>query len=329
MSLSAKVNLAILRRPRTQALLEGTVKLAGLSARWLPMSDPLGWGLPPREQHRDLASAAVDGGEMSISSFVQAKSRGAPLVALPIFLKRGLVQRSLFCPVDSSLSSPEQLVRKRVGLVGYTSSMAVWIRGVLRDGYGVAASSVQWFTLSGPSPNAQSLSIPDEYSAAERIQAWEELDGYPHELDRREIFLLSLLNRGALDAFVSFQARIDCERSRPLLHEDSLWSHPLNSQIYPINHLFVVKTDVVHEFPTIARSLLSAFREARGSWTTYQTQDERKAYEREIAQLGYDPFAYRLDEVEKKTLETFVAYLQTEKLISHKLRLDELIYGGG
>ena len=321
------MNIAILRRPRTQALLDGTIRLTGLSARWLPASEPLGWALPPSEKHRDLASDEVDGGEMSISSFVQAKSRGVPLVALPIFLKRGLVQRSLFCSNVSPLSSPEQLVGKRVGLVSYTSSMAVWMRGVLKDCYGLASSSVQWFILSGSSPNAQSLIIPEEFSE-EKIPAWEELDGYLHQLDRRETFLLSLLDRGALDAVVSFQARIDCQRIRWLLHENSLWSHPLNSKIYPVNHLFVVKTDVVQEFPAIAESLLSAFREARGLWMNYQPRGEREAFEREMAKLGYDPFEYRLGEVEKKTLETFAGYLQREKLISGKLELDEFFYRG-
>ncbi|HXV79092.1 MAG TPA: ABC transporter substrate-binding protein [Candidatus Binatia bacterium] len=321
------MNFAILRRPRTQAILDGIVKLRGLSARWIPLSDPLGWALPPAEKHRDLTSGDLDGGEMSIAAFVQAKSRRAPLVALPLFLKRGLVQRSLFCGVDSSLSSPEQLVGKRVGLVGYTSSMAVWMRGVLMDGYGVDFSSVQWFSVSGSSQHTQSLNIPAEFSP-EKIQAWEELDGYPHELDRRETFLLSLLNRGALDAVVSFQARIDCERTRPLLPEDQLWSHPLNLRIYPINHLFVVKTEVLQEFPTITDSLLSAFREARRSWTAYQPEGEQKGFEREMAQLGYDPFGYRLGEVEKTTVGTFVGYLEREKLIPRKLGLDGLFYGG-
>ena len=264
---------------------------------------------------------------MSISSFVQAKSRGAPLVGLPIFLKRGVAQRSLFCSKESPLSSPEELVGKRVGLVSYTSSMAVWMRGVFKDSYELASSSVQWFAMSGLSHGAQSLTIPDEFSE-EKIPAWEELDGYRHQLDRRETFLLSLLEREALDAVVSFQARIDCQRIRPLLHEHSLWSHSLNSQIYPINHLFVVKTDVVQEFPAIAESLLSAFREARGLWTNYQPRGEREAFEREMAKLGYDPFDYRLGEVEKKTLETFVDYLEREKLISRKLALDELFYRG-
>ena len=321
------MNFAILRRPRTQAVLDGTIKLDRLSPRWLASSDPLGWALPPQEQHRDLASSDLDGGEMSISSFLQAKSRGAPLVALPIFLKRGLVQRSLFCSADSPLSSTEQLGSKRVGLVSYTSSMAVWMRGVLDEGYGIASPEIQWLTLSGSSSDTQSLTVPEEF-AAETIQAWEELDGYSHALDRREAFLLSLLSRGTLDAVVSFQARIDCERIRPLLQEDHLWSHPLNSQIYPINHLFVVKTALVRDAATIVESLLSAFRKARSLWMNYQPPDERVAFERETTMLGYDPFAYHLGDVEKKTLETFIGYLQKEALISRRFGLKELFCSG-
>lgn len=319
------MNFAILRRPRTQAILDGTIRPAGLPARWLPVSDPLGWALSPHEKHRDLASGNVDGGEMSISSFVQAKSRGAPLLALPIFLKRGLAQRSLFCPVGSPLTSPEQLIGKKIGLVSYTSSMAVWTRGILRDGYGVDSAKVQWFTLTGSSNDSHSLNIPDNFSA-ENIWAWEELDGYPHPLDRRESFLLSLLDRGTLDVVVSFQARIDGAHSRPLLDENSLWSHQRNSRIYPINHLFVVHTDLIREFPAIAESLLSAFMEARRHWTNFHPPCEREVFESEMANLGYDPFAYRLSEVEKTTLEAFVGYLEREKLISRKLGSDELIH---
>ena len=47
-----------------------------------------------------------------------------------------------------------------------------------------------------------------------------------------------------------------------------------------------------------------------------------------MAKLGYDPFEYRLGEVEKKTLETFAGYMQREKLISRKLELDEFFYRG-
>ena len=55
------------------------------------------------------------------------------------------------------------------------------------------------------------------------------------------------------------------------------------------------------------------------------SQDERAGCEREMAKLGYDPFAHDLGEGEKTTLETFVGHLQGEKLIPRKLGMVELI----
>ena len=318
------MNFSVLRRPRTQSLLDGKTEVEGFSVEWISTSDPLGWGLSPRESHRDLRSGRFHGGEMSVSSFIQARSQGAPIVALPVFLKRGLVQRSIFCSAESPLASPEQLAGKRVGLVSTTSSMAVWVRGVLAEEYGVPATSVQWFALSASSQNAQTLKIPDEFFTAE-FEAWEELDGYPHDLDRRERFLLSLLKKDELDVVVSFQARIAANDVRSVTQdENELWSHYRSKGVYPINHIFAIRQDVLDEFPTIGENLLSAFRDARSKWAAYLPADQRNVMEIEMERLGWDPFAYHLGEVEKKTLASLIDYLAGEKLISRKLPVDEL-----
>jgi 4,5-dihydroxyphthalate decarboxylase len=318
------MNFAILRRPRTQALLDGKLPLPSLPIRWFPASDPLGWNLSPHEAHRDIRSGHADGGEMSISSFVQAKSQGAQLWALPIFLKRGLVQRSLFCLLPSPLVSPQQLAGKRVGLVSYTSSMAIWMRGVLEDEYGLMPSSVQWFALSGSLHRSQALKIPEEFFA-NGIQAWEELDGYPHELDRRESFFLSLLERADLDAVVSFQARIASNKIRPLVPvENNFWSHFRKKGVYPINHVFVVREHVLKEFPQVAAALLSVFSDARRLWVDYLPMENRAAFQSEMDRLGWDPFGYSFGEVEKRSLETFVEYLHREQLISQKFSVNDM-----
>jgi 4,5-dihydroxyphthalate decarboxylase len=284
----------------------------------------LGWKLPAREQHRDLLSGHVDGGEMSISSFVQAKAQGAPLVALPVFLKRGLVQRSLFCTADSPLLSPEQLAGRRVGLVNYTSSMAVWVRGVLADEYELTPASVRWFTLGSSQHGSQAVTIPDDFAVAGR-RAWEELDGYAHDLDRRESFLFSLLERKELDAVISFQARVDDGKFRPLLREEEeFWRHYRKTGVYPINHLFVIREEILNENPADAAALLALFGEARSLWTDYLPQKERAAIENEIEHLGWDPFAYRLGDVEKTSLQAFVVYLYREQMISRKLAVEEV-----
>jgi 4,5-dihydroxyphthalate decarboxylase len=46
--------------------------------------------------------------------------------------------------------------------------------------------------------------------------------------------------------------------------------------------------------------------------------------ENEIDKLGWDPFAYGLGEVEKRTLETFMDYLLKDGLISRRMSVEEL-----
>jgi 4,5-dihydroxyphthalate decarboxylase len=314
------MNLTVLRRPRTQALLDGRIALPGVPIQWLATSEPLGWGLGEHEKHRDLRSGYIDGGEMSIASFVQAKAQGAPLVALPIFLKRGLVQRSLLCAVDSPLTSPERLAGQRVGLVSYASSMAVWMRGILADEYGLLPQSICWTALS---PGENGIAIPGDFSAA-AVRAWEELDGYPHELDRRESFLLSLLERKELHAVVSFQTKIASGKLRPVLTENDWWRHYRKRGVYPINHLFVLRQQVVKEHPALAGSLLSLFCESRRVWADYLPEAERTAIESEMRQLGWDPYAYRFGDVERASLEAFVEYLSRERVIARKPGMEEM-----
>jgi 4,5-dihydroxyphthalate decarboxylase len=322
------MKFAVLSRPRTQAIFDGEVKFAGLPIDWHPVTAPLNWAPSSDKPGGGMLSRGFDGGEMSISSFIQAKSRGAPLVALPVFLKRGLVQRSLFCAVDSSLRSPEELRGQRVGLVGYASSMALWARGVLNDAYKRPRSSVAWFAVAPSSQRTKILptvlEIPGDY-AADDIEAWEELDGYPHMLDRQECFLLNLLENRDLDAVVSFHPKIASPKIRPLLRaEDDIWSHYQRTGIYPINHIFVLRSELLPQFADIVEILSAGFKEARNRWTAYLRNDEREAAEKEMSRLGWDPFAYRLTEVERRTLERFIAYLDEEGLIPEKISCDDL-----
>lgn len=322
------MNFALLSRPRTQAILDRKVNFAGLPIAWHSLTAPLNWVPAPEQTGAGMLAGGFDGGEMSIASFVQARSRGAPLLALPVFLKRGLVQRSLFRTIDAPLRFPEQLQGRRVGLVGYGSSMAIWMRGVLAEEYHVPRSSVAWFAVTSSSQTTKIsptvLEIPPDFTA-EDVIAWEELDGYPHKLDRKECFVLSLLESGQLDAAVSFHAKIVSAKVAPLVKtEDELWLHYQRTGIYPVNHIFVLRKELLLRFPHLVDALLAGFREARNDWMRYFRDGDRRAMEKEIERLGWDPFAYRLTEVERKTLEAFITYLAEENLISEKLSCDEL-----
>ncbi len=48
--------------------------------------------------------------------------------------------------------------------------------------------------------------------------------------------------------------------------------------------------------------------------------------EAEMDRLNWDPFAYHLEEVEKRRLETFIDYLLKEKMVPRKISLDKLFH---
>lgn len=319
------MELAVLRRPRTQAILDGKIKAGSLPIAWAAIDNPLGWARSSTDKDQSILSGRFVGGEMSISAFIQAKAQGAPLSALPIFLKRGLVQRNLICSVKSALTAPAELIGKRVGLVGYTSSMACWMRGVLENEYGLPRAGVQWFSAT-PSSHARLLEIPADFAPA-KIEAREESDGYAHPLERRESFLLSRIITGELDSVISFQTTIASNDIRPLLTDDDhIWAHYRRTTVYPINHIFVVHEELFSRLPGASQALLSAFRDARRLWKKYLPEQQQSGIEEEIGRLGWDPFAYQLGDVEKKTLETFIGFLFEEKLISRKPSLRELFH---
>ncbi len=89
----------------------------------------------------------------------------------------------------------------------------------------------------------------------------------------RELFLVSLLEKGELDAVVYYKTRIVAGKIRPLLPaEDLFWSHYQKNGVYPINHIFVLQEEIFREVP--------------------KRDDQRGAMEAEMDRLSWDPFAY-------------------------------------
>ena len=118
------------------------------------------------------------------------------------------------------------------------------------------------------------------------------------------------MEKGELDAVVYYKTRIAADKIRPLLPaEDLFWPHYQKKGVYPINHIFVLQEKIFREIPKIGEVLLSTFKESRKLWLDYLPDDKRGAMEAEMNRLSWDPFAYHLGEVEKRSLESFIDYL--------------------
>src|SRR5690606_14723372 len=82
--------------------------------------------------------------EMSLSSLAIAREKGADLVAVPVFPVRRFMHTEMDCHIDSGINGPEDLKGKRIGIGEYQQTMALWVRAVLEQDFGVSQFDVHW-----------------------------------------------------------------------------------------------------------------------------------------------------------------------------------------
>src|SRR5919108_1746578 len=103
--------------PFTQALFDGSVQAKGIEFR---LQSSFGEGLDNvGARNREIIAGKLDGGELSISSFILARLRGVPLRALPVFLSRRFRLRCMYCQMDSPGHHPSELAGKSVTVHRY------------------------------------------------------------------------------------------------------------------------------------------------------------------------------------------------------------------
>jgi 4,5-dihydroxyphthalate decarboxylase len=183
--------------------------------------------------------------ELALTTYVVAKAHGAPFTAIPVFLVRGFHHEAIVRAAGGDLTHPEDLHGRRVGVSrGYTVTTGVWARGVLAAEHGVDLDQVTW-VLTG-----------DEHVAAFRppgnvVAASAGAD------------LAAMVTSGELAAAVGVTA--DRPGLVPLLEAPRAAGYAALRERghYPINHLVVVRDDVLAAHPGLAPALFAAFAESK------------------------------------------------------------------
>ena len=123
---------------RVEPLMNGTVQAEGIEL--IPT-----YSHPAETFWRQLKFGEFEVAEMSMSSFLIARSQGADMIALPVFPSRRLFQTELSYHVDSGITKPEDLADKRLGVAEYQQTAALWIRGILEHDFGVSQYKIHWY----------------------------------------------------------------------------------------------------------------------------------------------------------------------------------------
>ncbi len=201
----------------------------------------------PKAFRRMVREGTYDVSEMALTTYVCAKAHGARMTALPIFLVRDFHHKSMVRSSVSDIGGPKDLEGRRVGVNrGYTVTTGVWAREILAADYGVDLGAVTWARSSDEH-------VADYLPPANVV----ELGG--------EGTLEEQLARGDLDAAVGLGAG---EGTVPLI-EDAFGAGltALKARgLYPINHLVVVRDDVLAAHPEVAGQVFGAFAASKRAY---------------------------------------------------------------
>jgi len=139
-----KLTMALSHYDRHLPLLDGSVQAAGVDLQVLEVgqSEPLKHG---RDRHeRMLQKHEFDVCELSLSSYLMARTRGMPFTAIPVFPRRLFSLSQIWVNVDAGINAPQDLVGKRVGLSTFQTTLSVLAKGDLQSEYNVSWRKIDW-----------------------------------------------------------------------------------------------------------------------------------------------------------------------------------------
>ncbi len=305
---------------RTRALADGSVQPDGIELNCL--------SLPVEETFfRMLRYQEFDVAEMSLSSYtVSLQRENPPFIAIPIFPSRFFRHSSIYISTASGIREPKDLIGKRIGTPEFQMTAPVWIRGILQDEYGVAPSSVEYWTGGEEEPGREEklkLDLP----ATIRLRPIGPTQTLSQMLAAGEIDALhtarspSTFHTRPADVKRLFENYVEVERA-----------YYRKTRIFPIMHTIAIRREVYEANPWIAQSLYKAFVESQRR--TYQDLSETAALkgmlpwltahvEEARREMGDDWWSYGLAP-NRQVLDTFLRYHHEQGLSKRRLTPDDL-----
>jgi 4,5-dihydroxyphthalate decarboxylase len=249
--------------------------------------------------------------EMAITTYVCAKAHGKRMTAVPVFLVRAFHHGAILVNSKAGIGRPKDLEGKKVGVNrGYTVTTGVWARSILQEEHGVDLSKITW-VLSG-----------DEHVAEYRPPA----NVVPIEPGKK---MGDMLASGELAAAIGVEATSpDVKPLIPNALDAGLAALRRNGH-YPINHLVVIKDELIAKYPDLAADVFNAFAEAKRRYVERlkagqiaKPTDVDEVHKRVMEIIG-DPLPYGIAP-NRKVIEALVGHALTQGIITKPMTVEEL-----
>jgi 4,5-dihydroxyphthalate decarboxylase len=288
----------------TQSIIDGSLNNDKLALDWVEVTPIIS------AFRRMIRGMEFDVSEMAISTYLCARSFNKPITAIPVFPVRGFHHGAINYNVKSGVTNPKDLEGKKVGVRGWTVTTGVWVRGILRDGYGVDIDKVTW-VLAGDEHVAEYQYPPNVVSAPEGSD------------------LAKMLVDGDIAAGIGV-GQTDSEDVKPLIPgaRDAAVQYFKDKGVYPINHTVVVKDELLAANPWLAEELFNTFKAAKASYITKldagaDLSDADQAIAKNGKDVGGDPLPYGLA-ANNTTMEAIIQACVDQKVIPSKVSVEEM-----
>lgn len=262
-----------------------------------------------------LNDKAHEACEFSLANYIMLKDRGADWIhAVPVFPYRAFRHSTLYVRQDSPLRGPEDLRGKLVGVPDFSMTAAVWTRGILSEQYGVKWSDIRWIA-----------------SGRQRFMT---LPGLP--LQKTDADLETELIEGRIDALLTptpaDEKKPAGERKLRSLIADvqaAEEEYAIKYGVYPINHVVVIRDDILKKNPNLPRALYETYSDAKSRaykrrlGTTLMPWGMRH-WNKVFDQFGGDPLPYGLTPINSDVVKRLAGFLYDQKLISKEPDVESL-----
>jgi 4,5-dihydroxyphthalate decarboxylase len=263
---------------------------------------------------RMVRELAYDVTEMAFTTYLAARAHGKPFTALPVFLVRGFHHGAIRTSAASDVT-PLNLEGQRVGVNrGYTVTTGVWARGILADEYGVDLDRVTW-VLSGDEHVAEYVPPPNVVPV-----------GPGQDVP-------AMVASGELTAGIGVPAGPDV---KPLLPdaEEAGYRALRERGYYPINHLVVVRDELLAEHPGLAASLFEAYAESKrryvaalASGAITDPGPNERMYQRVAEITGADPMPYGIAP-NQAMIDQLIKYAVDQKILDKPVTARDIFAAG-
>jgi 4,5-dihydroxyphthalate decarboxylase len=287
-----KLTMALSHYDRHIPFFDGSVRAEGVDVKLLEVgqSEPLKHG---RDRHeRMLQKGEFDICELSLSSYLMARSRALPFTAIPVFPRRLFSLSQMWVNADAGINSPQDLVGKKVGLSTFQTTLSVLAKGDLQSEYNVPWRKIDWIV-------SKEETLPFKPQKGVRI-----------ELVPPGKKMGAMLERGEISALMMPHPPQEALKGSPTITR--LFADPKQEEIkyfqksgyYPIMHVVAFKDEVLARNPWLAKNVMAAFERAKQACRAYYDDPNwsrfvwgRHLFEEERKAFGDDPWPYGVKEI--------------------------------